>query len=142
MVFHPEETVEERWKNGTIDSMTWELWNLFDKSQVALSTSEIRKELGVTPKKGGSSLNNSIIKLQLSFDITVIDGKQRIDKSGKSFGDPANLYDKVINHVPKEWIIRPQGLNQERAKQIIVGKAKSISPGLSDKDIHRIFKFK
>lgn len=142
LVYHPEETIEEQWENGTIDSMTWDLWKLLENKQTALSTSEIRKELGVSAKKGGSSLNNAILNLQLSFDITLVGGKQRIDKSGKPFGDPANLYDKVTSHIPKEWLIKPQGLDKETAKQIILERARAISTEASEKDLLKIFKFR
>lgn len=141
LVYHPEETVEERWENGTIDRVTWDLWKLLETKQTALSTNEIRTELGISAKKGGSSLKNAILKLQFSFDITIVGGKQRIDKSGKPFGDPANVYDKVINHIPKEWLIEPQGLDKENARQMILERARTISTRASEKDLLKMFKF-
>lgn len=119
VAFHPEETMEERREAGIVNQMTWQLWKLFEVKTL-LDTGNIRQEMGVSLKKGGSSLDTAIKELQRYFYITVAGNRRKIDKLGKPYGWPANTYDKVMNWVPKEWMQGHADICREEAREEIL----------------------
>jgi hypothetical protein len=54
--YHPEELMEERRESGQISQTIWQLWQLFEEKTL-LSTSDIRKEMGVTRNMIGICLS-------------------------------------------------------------------------------------
>ena len=91
-----------------------------EEKRTPLSTNDIKKHFEISKKNGESHFNTVIKEMQLKFDIIMIGGKQRIDKDGNPYGDPANLYDLVPNHVPKEWLIAPKELDKVSGKELKV----------------------
>lgn len=113
------ETLEEKWENGSLSPQVWELWNLFQKKTM-LNTSDIRYEMGVTMKKGGSKVDSAIIELQKCFYITVAGSRRKLNKFGEPYGWAANVYDVVENWAPKEWLQDCDKIGQAEAKQKIL----------------------
>ncbi len=99
----PSEHMEERYGNGMLSQTAWELWKLFEERKV-LDTSEIRSCMGVTGKKGSSKVDCATVELQKLFQITVAGSRRRIDKKGQPYGWYINVYERVEDWMPGEWI--------------------------------------
>jgi hypothetical protein len=117
--YQPEESMEERFFEGIIDQTVWQLWQLFEQKTL-LNTSDIRHEMGVTQKKGGSKVDRAIVELQKYFYITVAGNRRKIDKYGKPYGWPANVYDKCLNWVPGDWMKDTGNISCEEARGRII----------------------
>lgn len=126
--YHPQQHMEERWAAGEVSQTTWQLWQLF-QDQTLLSTSEIRKEMGVTAKKGGSRVDRAIKELQQHYYITVAGNRRKKDKKGQPYGWPALVYDRVKNWIPREWLA-PNTLSCSQAREEILHKAQVIGDNL------------
>lgn len=83
--YHPKELMTARYESGCIEQTTWTLWNLFNKKGT-LSTKDIRDEMNVTKKKGGSSVDKAIKQLQKEYYITVVGNKRKLNKFGEPYG--------------------------------------------------------
>lgn len=127
---HPTESMEDRRMSGLVNQMTWQLWQLF-KEKTLLSTSEIRQEMGVSLKKGGNRVDTAIKELQQYYYITVAGNRRKLDKYGQPYGWPANIYDKVMNWVPAEWMKEISTLQREEAKEEILRVGVSIGKNIS-----------
>lgn len=130
--FHPQESFEERWEEGLVSATTRKLYLLF-KNYGKLSTSDMRRALGITLKKGGSRLDASIKELQRDFYITVDGATLKMDKQGKQYGWYENIYSRVLDWAPVDWGVTESGLRREEAKREILYAALAINDRL-DRD--------
>jgi len=94
---HPKEPMEVRRVSGHISQTVWQLWQLFEEKTM-LNTSDIRKEMGVTLKRGDSKVDRAIQEMQQYYYITVAGSRRKTDKYGKPYEWSANVYDKVISY--------------------------------------------
>jgi len=76
--FHPEQTMPERWMRGTVNQITWKLWQLFDERRV-LNTSQMRKIIGVKYK---NAIDTAAKQLQHEYYITADGSEQKISNKG------------------------------------------------------------
>jgi len=137
--YHPEETMETRWESGHISQTIWTLWNLFNEKGV-LSTKDIRDEMGVTKKKGGSTVDTAIKQLQKEYYITVAGSKRKINKHGEAYGWPANTYELVTNWLPKEWSDVPSSMTRKEACEEIINRGLDIGVGIEKSKLQRVLK--
>ena len=135
--FHPEEHMEERRASGEVSQTVWQLWQLFEQKTL-LNTSDIRMEMGVTLKKGGSKVDRVIKELQQYYYITVAGSRRKTDKFGQPCGWPANVYDKVENWAPEEWMKQNSGLSQEEARERILDNGIAISKNISRAELAKM----
>ncbi len=135
--FHPYEHMEERRASGIISEEVWKLWQIFDEKTL-LNTSDIRLEMGVTLKKGGSKIDRAIEELQQYYYITVAGSRRKLDKYGKEYGWAANVYDKVENWVPSEWMDLNTGLSSDEAREIILDKGMDISKNVNRRELAKM----
>lgn len=132
--FHPQASLEERWAEGLLGATTRKLWQLFE-NYGKLSTSDMRRALGVTLKKGGSRLDTSIKELQRDFYITIDGASLKTDKQGKQYGWYENVYSRVLDWLPAEWQVTESGLRREEAKREILYTALVINDKLDRKKL-------
>lgn len=130
LAFHPQEDMEKKRASGQVSQTAWQLWQLFEEKTL-LNTSDIRQEMGVTLKKGGSKVDKAITELQQYYYITVAGSRQKTDKYGQPYGWPANVYDKVENWVPEEWLKLNLGLSVEEARERILDKGIAIGKNIN-----------
>ncbi len=135
-----EEHMEELHAFGLVSPEVWRLWQLFE-ARSPLSTSEIRQEMGVTKKQGGSRVDKAISELERKFYITVAGSRRKTDKFGKPYSWFVNVYDKVENWAPKEWLEPEQALSREDAKNIILEHGLAISENVGRDQLARMLKF-
>jgi len=103
-----------------------------------LNTSDIRQEMGVTHKKGGSKVDKAIKELQQYYYITVAGNRRKTDKYGQSYGWPANVYDNVENWIPEEWMKLNPGLSSEEARERILDTGITISKNINRNELAKI----
>ena len=115
----PQKSMEERRYDGLVSQSTWELWKLFEQGG-AMDTGEIRRSLGVTKKKGSSRVDSAITELQQQYYITVAGSRQRTDKFGQPYGWHINIYEKVEDWAPKEWLDDSSDLDRVEAMETIL----------------------
>ncbi len=137
VLFQPSMIMEERWEEGLVGPNVWKLWQLFEQKTL-LNTSEIRQEMGVTMKKGGSKLDNAIIELQKYFYITVAGSKRKQNKFGEPYGWPANVYDKVENWAPTDWLKGCDNIKLDDAKEKVIRTCITFSKNVNEKDLLKL----
>jgi len=140
-LFQPQMSMEERWEDGLVSPVVWNLWQLFEKKTL-LNTSDIRQEMGVTMKKGGSKVDNAIIELQKHYYITVAGSRRKLNKLGEPYGWAANVYDKVDNWAPHEWLKNCGEIKLDAAKQKIIETGIAISKDVGEKDLVKVLAIK
>lgn len=135
--YHPREHMEERREAGQVSQTAWQLWKLFEEKTL-IDTSEIRLELGVTLKKGGSRVDRAIGELQQYYYITVAGNRRKTDRYGQPYGWPANVYDRVENWAPGEWLQLNPDLEQEEARELILANAAALGRKLDIPALKRV----
>jgi hypothetical protein len=99
----PGETMEERWANGHVKPVTWELYRLFqDSSQ--LDTSAIRREMRVRARSGAGKVDAAVQELQSQFYVTGAGSRRKIAKNGQPYGWAAQVYERVETWAPEAWL--------------------------------------
>lgn len=126
--YHSTESMGELWSTGKLSRTTWDLWNLFEENSL-LSTSDIRRLMGVTAKNGGSRVDRSIKELQSYFYITVVGSRRKINKDGEPYGWPASVYDKVVNWIPPDWLKEQIKIQPDETCEKILDKGMAIAIG-------------
>ncbi len=139
--FRPKEHMEERRASGLVNQTVWQLWQLFEK-RTMLNTGDIRREMGVTLKKGGSKVDREVQELQQHYYITVAGNRRKTDKFGKPYGWTANVYDKVENWAPPAWMKHDPGLSSEEAREEIIDSGVAISENVSRKELSKMLGIK
>lgn len=138
--YHPTESMATRYESGHISQTLWTLWNLFNDKGI-LSTKDIRDEMGITKKKGGSAVDTAIKHLQKEYYITVVGNKRKINKLGEPYGWPANTYDKISNWLPEKWSDISSSLTQEKAREEIVERGIDIGVDVDKRKLIKVLKF-
>ncbi len=133
---HPEETMEDRWRNGVVSPEVRELWKLFERKTL-LDTSDIRHEMGVG-RKGGSKVDNAIVELQKHYYITVAGNRRKLGKSGEPYGWPANVYDKALNWAPADWLDQGSDLEKSEAGCYIIETGVKISNNVKEAALRKV----
>lgn len=72
------------------------------------------------------------------YYVTVVGSRRKTDKFGQPYGWPANVYDKVENWVPEEWMTQNAGLSSEEAKERIRDHGIAITKNLSRSELAKI----
>ncbi len=132
----PEETMEERWRQGVVSPEVKELWKLFE-TKTLLNTSDIRREAGVG-KKGGSKVDRAIVELQKHYYITVAGNRRKIGKSGEPYGWPANVYDRVVDWAPAGWLDKCADLEKAEAGCYIIDTGLKMGNNLKEADLRKV----
>jgi hypothetical protein len=125
----PEESMEERYSDGLVSQTVWELWKLFQDRRT-LDTSEIRRLMGVTRKKGSSRVDSAAAELQKHFCITVAGSRQKLDRSGQPYGWRINVYELVEDWVPDEWLTVNAFSDREEAQAAILDIGQAMGSGI------------
>lgn len=132
--FHPEKSMTKRWTAGEVKQTTWQLWQLFEEKTL-LNTSDIRCQMGVTMKKGGSRVDASIQELQRDYYITMAGSRRKVDKNGSPYGWPACVYDRVINWAPTEWMSEISGLRPGETQEMILDIGAAIGKNVNRNEL-------
>jgi hypothetical protein len=99
----PRRTMQERRSDGLVSQAEWELWKLFEEKR-ELDTGDIRRQMGVTKKKGGSRVEAAARQLQQEYYITVAGSRQKLDRAGQPYGWHINVYNRVEDWAPASWL--------------------------------------
>ena len=134
VAYQPEEFMEECWASGLINQTTWQLWQLFE-GRNSLDTSEIRREMGVTRKMGGSRVDASIRELQRIYYITVAGNRRKIDKHGQPYGWAACVYETVSSWTPADWMSGISNINHKEACETILDTGMAMGKCSSRKEL-------
>ena len=123
--YHPADSMEERRAAGLVSPATWELWRLFCE-KISLSTSDIRRGLGATSKKGSGPADRATRELQRHYYITLSGRTHKMDKYGKPYGWAINLFERVAHWVPAEWLDDLNSWRQPEACEALLEKGMAI----------------
>ena len=126
--------MEECWASGLINQTTWQLWQLFEDRN-SLDTSEIRREMGVTRKKGGSRVDASIRELQRTYYITVAGNRRKVDRHGQPYGWPSVIYEIVTSWAPADWLSGISKIHPAEAREKILDTGMAMGKHSSRKEL-------
>ncbi len=115
---HPDQSMEERRYEGLVSQTAWDVWKLFEKYN-ELDTGEIRRLAGVTKKKGNRT-DSAIRELQQNFYITVAGSRQKTDRLGQPYGWHINVYSKVEDWTPSDWLAAGPAFDRGEAVEAIL----------------------
>jgi hypothetical protein len=139
--YRPVEPMEVLWEKGQISRTTWELWLLFE-AKTSLSTDEIRQEMGVTRKMGGSRVDASVEELQRTYHITVAGNRRKISSKGEPYGWPSCIYEVVDSWTPPDWKHTASEVTQDEAREIILDRAMAMASGVDKEELAEGLGFK
>jgi hypothetical protein len=128
--YHPPLSMLDRWTAGEVNQTTWQLWRLFEEKSL-LNTSDVRREMGVTQKSGGSRVDASLVELQKQYYLTMAGCRQKTGKDGKLYGWPATVFDRVQDWAPAEWLKGIRGGRADDAREVILDVGVAMSQGVS-----------
>jgi len=138
--YHPSELMPERWAAGKVNPFTWKLWQLFEEKNT-VNTSQARKLLGVSAKKGGGHVDTSLKELQQDYYITVSGNMRKISADGRLYGWPSNLYTRVVDWLTEPWIARLTEWQRDEARESILDDVVAINKSLDRQVIARVLGF-
>jgi hypothetical protein len=137
--YHPIENMPERWSAGKVKQTTWQLWQFFQE-RGSLNTSQARKLLGPASAKSASQINVAIQDLQREYYITVSGNEQKVSSDGNLYGWPSNVYTRVVDWAPSEWLETVNEWSPEEAKALILDEAAGLSQLTDRKAIQLAFR--
>jgi len=137
--YHPVALMPERWSAGTVNHLTWRLWHLFEE-KCTLNTSQARKLLGVSAKKGGSQVDTGLKELQQDYYITVSGNMQKMSADGHLYGWPSNLYTRVADWLPAYWKEKLSGWHRDEARESILDTVVAINKALDRQVVSRVLR--
>lgn len=137
--FHPSEHMEERRAAGQVNQYVWQLWRLFE-SRPLLDTGELRRQAGVTKKKGGGRIDSAVSELERAFYITVAGSRQRLDRFGQPYGWHINVYDRVDSWAPEGWLRCDPAMDRDEAAEAILDRGVEIGRDLDRDSLARALK--
>jgi hypothetical protein len=132
--FHPDFSMPERWASGTINQKTWQLWQLFEE-RGALTTSQARQALGVSGKRGASTIDTALRQLQQEYYITIDGSERKISAKGEFYGWPVNRYRRVTDWAPAGWLEDAENWSAHEARELILGDGVAISSGVDRQEL-------
>ena len=134
--FTPPRALARRYQEGTVPPMAMKMGELFD-SRLTWARHELSDALGVKrPQKG--KFVGALTLLQREMAIVVSGSSQRTSDMGAPIGWPSMEYTRTDAYFP-EAVAAAREQNRADSRQIIVDQALKLSPGLSGKDIARLF---
>jgi hypothetical protein len=122
---HSPHAMQDRWLAGEINQTTWQLWQLFQHKSL-LTTSEVRREMGVTASKGASRVDSAVVMLQKEFILTIAGSRKKVSKAGREYGWANNTLDRVVNWAPDDWLSPASGLKPADAQAFILDSGLAI----------------
>lgn len=126
---HPAAAMPDRWSAGAVRKEAWDLWTYFE-SHPLTSTSEIRRDMGVTRSSGAGSLDAAVEQLEREFYITTAGVRRKVSRAGQPFGWPATVYDRVTAWAPPAWLQDAPGMRPGEGRALILDAAARINPNL------------
>jgi hypothetical protein len=138
--YHPVELMPERWAAGIVNQVTWKLWQQFEEKRT-INTSQARKLLKGSVKRGGSPVDNAIIELQHDYYITISGNMRKVSVDGHLYGWPSNLYTRVVDWVPEPWMAKSKSWHRDEAREAILDAVAAVSKSLDRKAIARVLGF-
>lgn len=133
---HPADAMPERWAAGVVSQSTWQLWRLFEK-WISLDTSQVRREMGVTPKSGGSRVDASLKELQQQYSITVAGSRRKVGQDGQPYGWPACIYERVFHWAPADWMRKTSGVEPGGACETILDTGVAMGKNIDRDELAR-----
>ncbi|MDQ7827341.1 MAG: hypothetical protein RDV48_31395 [Candidatus Eremiobacteraeota bacterium] len=138
---HPEDSMEERKRAGLVSQATWQLWNLFD-DRMRLSTSDIRRRMGVKSKKNAGRVDRATRELQQYYYITVCGRTHKVNIYGEPYGWAINLFERVSDWVPSEWMKDYASLSREEAREALLERGLSMAGSISRQALAKMLGFR
>lgn len=132
----PENSLEERFENGTVSRAAMGVYELFRKGSV-LSTDQIRKEMGVSKKDGVSQVDRAIVLLQKEFYIAVCGSKCKTGLDGREYGWPSNTY-CLVEDWAEDWLAKECMLTREEALEHIMEHCEAWGKEFDRKKLRKI----
>jgi hypothetical protein len=130
----------ERWAAGTVNLVTWKLWRLFEEKHT-INTSQARKLLNVSAKKGGGQVDTALKDLQQDYYITVSGNMRKVSADGRLYGWPSNLYTRVVDWLPAFWNIKSNEWQRDEARESILDDVVARYKYLDRQVIARVLSF-
>lgn len=129
----------ERFSAGEVNQTTWQVWHLFER-RTLLSTSEIRREMGVSPKTGAGRLDASIQDLQRHFYLAIAGNRRKVGKDGMPYGWPNSVYDRALNWAPADWMNEVGRITPTEARAVILEAGRAMAPQVDADELAQVLR--
>jgi len=136
---HPQEDIEERWFEGRVSLVEWQVWQLLCQGGEP-DTGEIRRAMGVTKKQGAGKVDSALKELQRCFYITVSGNRRKVSRWGEPYGWAINTYLRVSDWAPESWLRGADRISREEAVEHILDIGVSIGESVNRNELARVLK--
>lgn len=113
----PARSMPERWNDGELKQVVWQLWQLFEEHPL-LNTSDVRRLMGVS--KGSAltpgAVDGGIQQLEREFYLATAGVRRKVAHNGQPYGWPATVYEPVARWAPPEWLSEAATLRPREAR--------------------------
>jgi len=132
--YQPPLPMPERWAGGTVNQVTWRLWQLFEEKG-RLNISQVRQAMGVKRSKNTHAVDAAIRQLQHEFYITVDGSERKVSARGEFYGWPVNRYRRVEDWAPAGWLDGAEDWSAEEARELILDDGVAMGDSVKRQDL-------
>jgi hypothetical protein len=136
---HPRAAMPERYAAGEVNQTIYQVWQLFEQKTL-LNTSDVRRELGASPKSGASRVDGALQELQRQFYLAIAGNRRKTAKDGQPYGWPNSVYDRVQAWAPAEWMAEVGNVTHREARLVILDAGCALSPEVQPDELARTLK--
>lgn len=112
-------SIDEMYQEGTISKIAYDAWQIIlDKGSIPIF--DLRYMMGVTKKKGASSLDTALRDLQMMAEVSISGSRQKINKQGIPYGWRSNVYMPFDSWSGKQIINMAKDYEKSEAKDILI----------------------
>jgi hypothetical protein len=127
--FHPQLSMPDRWTSGTVNQITWRLWQLFEEKGRA-TISQVRQTMNTNRKQDAHAVDSAIQQLQHEYYITIDGNERKVSASGEFYGWPVNRYCRVVDWAPAGWLDGSEEWSAGEARELILDDGMKMSDGV------------
>ncbi len=132
--YHSPLSMPERWAGGTVNQVTWRLWQLFEEHG-RLNISQVRHIMRVKRNQTTQAVDAAIRQLQHEYYLTVDGSERKVSAKGEFYGWPVNRYRQVEDWAPAGWLEGASDWSAEEARDLILDDGVAMSEGVKRQDL-------
>lgn len=134
--FEKEESLEERYEAGLVDSMTIRMSRLFAE-RPEWARHELSEKLGIGAKQKGA-FDRALVALQKEMAVVINGQTQRVATNGSPIGWPSMSYCRLDAWAKPAWLAQAAAMDSLAAREEIRDRILVLSPACPPKALVRL----
>ncbi|MCK5130500.1 MAG: hypothetical protein KAQ68_11645 [Clostridiales bacterium] len=117
--FAPVAGIDDIYMSGKLSKTTYDAWKrIYKAGEIAIF--DLRVDMGVTKKKGASTLDASLRDLQQMMFISICASRQKINKQGLPYGWRSNVYSTFERWAGAKIVEDAKNYDKDEAQNIVL----------------------